>query len=183
MRARGLTLLVLCLSGCLQPTGFGTKQGASTGDTTGDEANGDAPKDPNAPLPTKVADFVEFLRSGGYAAYATTPTALVPTGPHGVAAMRGYYHPTLVSSLEEGNLEHPAGSGAVLELYAADGVTRFGWAASVKLGEVSDFGRSWLWLEAIESNGEVKLVDGGEGLGLCVPCHAAGDDFILGVGR
>ncbi|MBM4376040.1 MAG: hypothetical protein FJ095_13220 [Deltaproteobacteria bacterium] len=181
MRARRLSLLLVGLSGCLQPIGFGTKQGAPVDDTGG--SSDEPAKDPNAPVPTKIADFVEFLGSRGYAAYPTTPTALVPTGPHGVAAVRGYYHPTLAASLEAGNLEHPAGAGAVLELFKADGVTRFGWAASVKLGDFSDLGLNWLWLEAIESNGEVKVLEAGEGLGLCVPCHAAGDDFILGIGR
>lgn len=183
MRALALGVLVLGLGGCLQPTGFGTGTSTTGGATTGGGDTPPPPKDPNAALPTALDDFVTFLRERAYEAYPTTPSAVVPTGPHGVAGVRGYYHPTLADSLAMGALEHPAGSGAVLELYAADGVTRFGWAASVKLAAESDAGLNWLWLEAIETKGEVKLVDGGPGLGLCIPCHAAGNDFILGVGR
>jgi hypothetical protein len=176
MRPWLLALPLATLLGCLVPTGFGTGRG-------GNEAGGgdDLTTPRITPLPTTISDMLPFLAEGDYVDYPTTPTITGPQGPHGLKGVRAYYHPALVASLESGALEHPKGAGAILELYAADGVTRYGWAVSVKVDAVSDGGFGWLWLEAVETPNGPKLVDDVESQYLCIKCHASGDDFVIGV--
>ncbi|MBM4357973.1 MAG: hypothetical protein FJ096_07665 [Deltaproteobacteria bacterium] len=177
MRPGFLVLPLVTLLGCLVPTGFGTGTGSSRDSGTTDGVVEPRP----VPVPTTVDGMLSFLAKGSYASYPTTSAVTRPQGPHGVAGVRAYYHPSLLASLDDQAVEHPAGAGAVLELYSADGTTRFGWAASVKVDPTSDGGFGWLWLEAVEAPDGPKLVEGGDGLSLCINCHASGDDYVIGV--
>ena len=179
MRSSYLALPLVLQLGCLVPGGFGSDRGGSS--VAEDEAS-DATNERPAQLPTTIAKMLPFLVEGNYAGYPTTVAPTQPRGPHGVQGVRGYYHPSVLGPLDDLTLEHPKGAGAVLELYSADGLTRFGWAASVKLGPTSDGGLDWLWMEVLDKDSGPVLVDGGEGLGSCIGCHASGDDYVFGVG-
>ncbi len=170
-------LPLLGLVGCLMPTGFGTGVANDDNGTSGPIITAATGK--NASLPTRADEFLTFLKERQYSAYPHDEALHVGSGPHGVAGVRRFYQPKLAASLQQQSLEHPVGAGAVLELFAANGTTRLGWAASVKLDSLSDGGSNWLWLEALDG-AEATLVEAGEGLGLCTNCHASGDDYVLG---
>lgn len=180
MRAAFFALPLVGLVGCLMPTGFGTGTGdapsraGNESGTTVTEATGKY-----APLPTDASKLLPFLRDENYRDYPHDEGVRPSSGPHGVAGVRRYVQPKLASSQTAQTFEHPSGAGAVLELYAADGATRIGWAVSVKLAALSDGGANWYWLEALDG-ATPTLVEEGPGLGICINCHASGDDYVLG---
>lgn len=173
-----LGLPLIGLVGCLMPTGFGTGVGTHSGSGAGGASISEVTGE-NAALPTGAAEFLAFLKADGYGAYPHEPESHVSVGPHGGPRVRRFYQPKLNQSLAGAALEHPAGAGAVLELYGTDATTRTGWVASVKLDAFSESGQNWYWLEALDGDSPT-LVDAGQGLGICTQCHAGGDDFVLG---
>jgi hypothetical protein len=123
--------------------------------------------------------LIAFIAAGHYVKLAHDPAVRPPLGPHG-GGVRVFYEPKLLDSLRMGGSNHPKGAAAVAEVYALDRKRRTGWVASVKTSN-EEGGFGWFWLEARDQSGP-KLLDGGQGLGACTGCHAAGDDYVLGAG-
>jgi hypothetical protein len=180
-RAVGAGLwLCVALCGCVQPKGFGigglgSKSSAASGAGTESGRLG--------AVPGESQKLLAYLASGSYASLPHDATLRAPQGPHGVGGVRIFYEPLLLDSLHAHDGEHPEGAAAVMELFAADRMTRIGWAASVKVDALSDGGFGWFWMEALDRgpSNAPQFVDGGDGLGQCIKCHAGGDDYVLGV--
>lgn len=169
-----LAFLALVLGGCLFGQGSNKSQGgrAAPADSSG-------ARDDEVASPTDSKGMLAFLADGHYTSFPHDAKVRKPLGPHGVGGIRVFYQQKLFDSLHAKAGDHPQGSAAIAELYAADGTTRIGWAAAVKLTKDSEGGFGWLWLEALDGM-PPKLVDAGNGLGQCTGCHSAGDDYVLG---
>ncbi len=126
---------------------------------------GEVPTNPDALLP--------WLQDERYADWEREPAVHPTAGPHG-ADVRVYVNLPLAASLEAGNAVHPEASSAVKEIYAEGLVV--GWAAMVKTSD-ADGGDSWYWYEVLDRT-EPQNEFEGQGLGLCVGCHSAGQDHV-----
>ncbi len=127
-------------------------------------------------VPLEVSALHEYLRAGGYRAWAGESSAHASTGPHG-GRVRTYVSPGLFASLGSGGA-HPRDAVAIKELYGSgDAVT--GWAVGAKVQGESAGGAGWYWYEVFSVQPGAKPAFSGRGLALCSNCHSAGHDFVL----
>ncbi len=175
-----ITLLGACLScaalGCM----MAKRPGGGAGTDQEDPDQITVPAEPEATVPTEPAGLFTFLTDGGYLGFPRQAGVHPPLGPHGFGGIRVFYDTTLNQSLATpGFAQHPEGAAAIAELYDASGVNLMGWAVSVKTSAYSDGGFGWYWYEVASTNNPNKLVGQGVGLGQCIGCHAAGEDYVL----
>lgn len=127
--------------------------------------------------PAEPKALQRFLASGAYKTWAKEGALHTSAGPHPVQ-VRTYLNPAVRASLQAGNMSHPAGSATVKELFDAEDRLR-GWAVAVKTEADAPHGRGWYWYETFSIKADAKPAYAGQGLPLCVGCHAPGRDFVL----
>ncbi len=131
--------------------------------------------DPDAdPLivPTDADSLLPWLVAEAYLEWPVESAIHGSTGPH-FGNVRTWIHPDLADSLDAGLAQHPAGAGAVKELYGS-GSERRGWAVQVKTADDSAGGDGWYWYEYYDG----ATVAAGDGIGLCAGCHGSGVDYV-----
>jgi len=129
-------------------------------------------------VPSDPTALFTYLQSKQYAGFAGESAIHLSTGPHG-GSVRTYVNAALNASLAAKNAEHPKGAASVKELYAADNTTLEGWAVLVKTQDMSAAGQGYYWYEHFSVTDGSNPAFSGQGLGLCVNCHAPGKDFFL----
>ena len=129
-------------------------------------------------VPSDPAELFTYLQSKQYAGFAGESAIHLSTGPHG-GSVRTFVNAALKASLAANNAEHPKGAASVKELYAADNTTLEGWAVLVKTQDTSAAGQGYYWYEHFNVNNGANPAFSGQGLALCVNCHAPGKDFFL----
>jgi hypothetical protein len=154
-------------SGGASASASGGASGSSSGSGSGSEF-----------VPSDPAELFTYLQSKGYAGFASESAVHPSTGPHG-GPVRTYVNAALNASLAANNTEHPKGAASVKELYAADSTTLEGWAVLVKNQDASAAGQGYYWYEHFSVTDGSNPAFSGQGLGLCVNCHAPGKDFFL----
>ncbi len=167
---------VLASLGCMMAKNSGGGTEKSDGGT--DEPPFTAPVPDATTVPTEPAALFTFLASGAYGGFPQQASAHLPFGPHGISGVRVFYDTLLYESVMGPVGPHPKGSSAIAELYGAN-KTLSGWAVSVKTASHSDGGFGWFWYEIASTDDPTKLVGQGNGLGECIGCHAAGEDYVL----
>lgn len=152
----------------------GAGKDASTGGTGGVAAacNGDE----GGAVPTTPAALQGWLGKQGYKCWTHESVRHPSTGPHH-GEVQTYLNAKLDASMKAGG-EHPEGSVAVKEFYDVGGTAIVGWAVSVKTQASSSAGQGYYWYESFGAGPGASNLEG-QGKGLCVSCHAAGNDFIL----
>jgi hypothetical protein len=128
-------------------------------------------------VPSNAAELTPFLEGNEYSGFTAESAVHASTGssPHGM--VRVYINDTLEQSLADGNTSHPVGSSAIKELYDADGVTRLGWAVSVKTAEDSGDGMGWYWYRNLSDD----VTADANGDAACTGCHQPGVDYFTSV--
>ncbi len=126
--------------------------------------------------PTESQALFTWLAAGSYLDWEAESAIHPSAGPHG-GDVRTFVNDTLLGSLADGASSHPAGSASVKELYSA-GELR-GWATFVKTSDDSAQGDNWFWYENFSVTDASSPVAADFGVGLCVNCHVAGQDFVL----
>ena len=123
---------------------------------------------PPPSLPTSGPEMLAWLQAGSYLNW-TRESALHPSvGPHAQQVLT-YFNEPLLDSLAAGNVEHPAGSASVKELYNSSS-DLIGWAAMVKTQDDSAGGMAWYWYEGFGTS----IFYSAFGDPTCTGCH--GDD-------
>ena len=175
----------------LAPSGVAVSMGDSSYDRRNDTMLGaqESAMQPTAPtaavdsvVPTDRQLLFQFLQAGSYRTFSDQETDRHPSrGPHAKFnwPVRVFFDPKMASSLQRGNVEHPAGSAVVKEMFSEDGSNLVGWAVMVKTLEDSEGGAGWFWYETTNTEDSSDVVAAGNGIGLCVGCHATGNDFVL----
>jgi hypothetical protein len=128
-----------------------------------------------ATVPADAATMAVWLASFAYRAWAPQ-TDIRATGEHG--GERLYFNDTLAASMRAGASEHPIGSAAVRELYAADLVTLRGFAVMHKTGPSGPVGEGWYWYEVFGTTAEAEPTVAGPAARGCVGCHSHAVDFV-----
>ena len=172
---RSLLSLVLIIAGVLSLAGSEVGTGSPVG-----MAHAGGVADAQA-IPAENDALFAYLQAGSYKAFGAKESGTHPTaGPHISAGnpVRIYLNDALDQSLKAGNAEHPAGVGVVKEMYTPGGKLQ-GWSVAVKTDTKSDDGKGWYWYEVTSTTDGSKVPFSGKGVGLCVGCHAAGQDFVL----
>lgn len=163
-RAPALQLLVAAATACVAVAcGGDDSSGGGSGAREGD-------------IPTESGALAEFLTAREYSSFARESVAHVSDGPHASEVIT-FLSPTLLQSLEAGNERHTAGSATVKELYDDAGELT-GWAVWVKTSRDSRSGDGFYWFETFDPNTFAPVADG-DGVSICVSCHAAGQDYLL----
>jgi hypothetical protein len=152
-------------------SGSGGASGGASGSSSGSGSGSEF-------VPSDPAELFTYLQSKGYAGFASESAVHPSTGPHG-GPVRTYVNAALNASLAANNTEHPKGAASVKELYAADSTTLEGWAVLVKNQDASAAGQGYYWYEHFSVTDGSNPAFSGQGLGLCVNCHAPGKDFFL----
>jgi len=127
--------------------------------------------------PTDGAALLKWLQSGAYKAWPKESAAHRSMGSHKVL-VQTYMNPTVDKSLEAKSKEHPRGSAAVKELLDATGKLS-GWAVAVKTAAQGDGAKGWYWYEILGTTLSNNVVANGQGVPLCIECHARGRDAML----
>ncbi|MEZ4299395.1 MAG: hypothetical protein R3B70_30875 [Polyangiaceae bacterium] len=126
-------------------------------------------------VPTSAGDLFQWLSDGAYKTWDAESAPHASSGPHG-GGVRTFFNAPLVTSVANGNTEHPRDSATVKELYKTD--TLSGWAVSVKTTAGAG-GDAWYWYEVLSTTDGSNPVVDGNGVSVCVNCHADGTDHVL----
>jgi hypothetical protein len=127
-------------------------------------------------LDTSVEGVTQYVQEGRYKAWTSDPAPRPGSedSPHG--SVRVYFNPKLEASLRAGSDVHPAGSMAVKEVYAADGVTVTTHLLNAKVADGTGK-EQWLFFEG--SAPDYRHPYYGRALAICTGCHEGGKDFAL----
>lgn len=117
--------------------------------------------------------LAKWLQAGRYKAWPKESAPHRSMGSHQTLVLT-HLNPALDRSLAAKAAEHPKGAAAVKELLDTGGKV-IGWAVAVKTAADGAKGKGWYWFEV--ANGTVG--GQGEGVALCVACHARGRDSVL----
>ena len=128
-----------------------------------------------ATVPADAAAMAEWLQSFVYRRWPPQ-TEIRATGEHG--GERLYFNDALAASMRAGASEHPIGSAAVRELYAADLRTLKGFAVMHKTGPSGPVGEGWYWYEVFSATAQAEPTVAGPAARGCVGCHAHAVDFV-----
>ncbi|MGF1465640.1 MAG: cytochrome P460 family protein [Sandaracinaceae bacterium] len=153
----------------------------TAGATRGSEATAAAALPVETEVPTDNDELLEWLRARRYEEFAAQEsTTHSGRGPHPEVGnpVRVFLSPALAASLEAGNEAHPAGAGAVKEMFNAQDEL-VGWAVEVKVQDDSAGGAGWFWYEVTSTEADAEPVASGTGVALCVGCHGPGRDYVL----
>ena len=132
-------------------------------------------------VPADLDKLFAYLKAAKYKSLPAMESSRHSSrGPHSKLGrpVRVFMDAKMKASLAAGNLEHPAGSSIVKEMYTDDGQLE-GWAVMVKTAEKSDGGQGWFWYENTSTKSGAKPVAAGNGVPLCFACHSTGKDFVL----
>jgi hypothetical protein len=127
--------------------------------------------------PTAAPALLKWLQAGAYKAWPKESAPHRSMGAHQTLVLT-YISPALDKSLAGKAAAHPKGAAAVKELLDATGKPA-GWAVSVKTSADSDGGKGWYWFEVLGSAAGSPTTANGNGVSLCVGCHARGRDAVL----
>lgn len=128
----------------------------------------------NTPPATPDA-LLEYLRGGVYLHWTKEAAIHTSKGPHG--KVRTYFNPVLVDSLKANNELHPKDAAAIKELYNTDNQLA-GWSVEVKTATAGADGADWYWYEVGAVTPGAQASVSGNGVTMCISCHAAGKDFV-----
>lgn len=176
-----LFTLVACGDGAAPSTSGGEGGSASSSSastSSGGGGGGSGGASGSDLVPSDPTELFTYLQSKKYADFAGESAIHLSTGPHG-GSVRTYVNAALNASLAAKNAEHPKGAASVKELYAADNTTLEGWAVLVKTQDSSAAGQGYYWYEHFSVTDGSNPAFSGQGLALCVNCHAPGKDFFL----
>ena len=132
-------------------------------------------------IPTGQGELFQYLTSGRYKDFPARESESHPTmGPHTKLGwpVQVFVNATLDASMKAGSDSHPVGSGAVKEMYDADGDLQ-GWAVMFKTQADSEGGKGWFWYEVTSTTDGSSPVGIGNGIPLCFGCHATGRDYVI----
>jgi hypothetical protein len=135
---------------------------------------GDASMSMDCEVPTEPEALLAYLKSGAYKTFPRESARHPSAGPHGGEVLT-YLNPELADSLEAGNEEHPICAASIKELFRGNDEVS-GWAVMVKNYDQSREGQGYYWYEILGTEGAPDYA--GQGLGLCVDCHASGSDYV-----
>jgi len=154
----------------------GDAETAPAGDAS---EEGDAAEQGDAPpceVPSEPGALLDYLRRGDYKDFAHESKVHASSGPHGGRVFT-YVNDVLADSLASGASEHPRCAASIKELYLGNAEVS-GWSVLVKTSDDSRGGRGYYWLETTSTREGRKADYEGQGLGLCVGCHSAGQDYF-----
>lgn len=135
-----------------------------------------APARASEAVPTDGPALLKWLQSGHYKAWPKESAPHRSMGSHQTLVIT-YLSPALDKSLGAKAKAHPAGSTSVKELLDPAGKLA-GWAVAVKTAADGEGGKGWFWYE-VQGTIEGRQAVQGQGLPLCVGCHARGRDAVL----
>ena len=133
-------------------------------------------------VPTEISELIAYLKDGDYKKFPVSDKETFKSrGPHAKFGrpVRVFFDAKVAESLVAKNKSHPAGSSLVKEMFRKDGTTLEGWAVMTKTQDDSAKGKGWFWSEILLTDADPKIVAAGNGVRLCVGCHARGKDYIL----
>lgn len=130
-----------------------------------------------AAAPTEGAALLKWLQAGAYKAWPKESAPHRSMGSHQTLVIT-YLSPVLDQSLHAKSTAHPKGAAAVKELLDTAGQVN-GWAVAIKTAVDGESGKGWFWYEVLGTAPGSRVVAEGQGVPLCVGCHARGRDTVL----
>jgi hypothetical protein len=127
--------------------------------------------------PAEGTALLKWLQAGAYKAWPKESAPHRSMGSHQTLVIT-YLSPVLDQSLHAKSKAHPRGAAAVKELLDTAGQVT-GWAVAIKTAAESDGGKGWFWYEILGTAPGSRVVAEGQGVPLCIGCHARGRDTVL----
>jgi hypothetical protein len=130
-----------------------------------------------AAAPAGGPALLKWLQAGAYKAWPKESAPHRSMGSHQTLVIT-YLSPALDQSLHSKSKAHPQGAAAVKELLDTAGQVT-GWAVAIKTAADGDGGKGWFWYEILGTAPDSRVAAEGQGVPLCIGCHARGRDTLL----